>query len=94
MLQHTDFTNDPSNDFISLVFMSPMCLDDYEHVHSLTQNSDSASRTQIKIMNLQTRLWLDTDALKDVLYCAISRHATNSLQSTSAANTWTSSPLR
>lgn len=40
LLQHTDFTNDPSNDFISLVFMPPMCLDDYEHVHSLTQNSD------------------------------------------------------
>ncbi|KAJ5680955.1 hypothetical protein N7536_012094 [Penicillium majusculum] len=87
MLQHTDFTNDPSNDFISLVFMPPMCLDDYEHVHSLTQNSDSASRTQIKIMNLQTRLWLDTDALKDVLYCAISRHATNIMSATQTMTT-------
>lgn len=62
--------------------MSPMCLDDYEHVHSLTQNSDSASPTQMKIMNLQTQLWLDTDALKDVLYCAISRHATNIMSGT------------
>lgn len=57
--------------------MLPMCLDDHEHVHSLTRNSDSASCAQMKIMNLQTRLWLDTDALKDVLYCATPRHATN-----------------
>lgn len=27
-----------------------MCLDDYEHVHSLTQISDSASRATMKIM--------------------------------------------
>ncbi|KAJ5192377.1 hypothetical protein N7449_008519 [Penicillium cf. viridicatum] len=63
--------------------MSPMCLDDYEHVHSLTQNSDSASRAQMTIMNLQTRLWLDTD----VLYCAISRHATNIMSGTQTMTT-------
>ncbi|KAJ5592382.1 hypothetical protein N7537_009286 [Penicillium hordei] len=67
--------------------MSPMCLDDYEDVRSLTPNSDSASRAPMKITNLQTRLWLDTDEVKDVLYCAISRHATNIMSGTQTMTT-------